>query len=261
MRVDGNGRAPRLVIFDLDGTLYPREAYVDQVLGVIARMFVELRGVSQQEARAALAELRQAMRDDWDGTSATSFVLGHGFGIEQWRDYRHRHLSIADGLTADAVTVGELSRLRAHVPIALLTNNARAAALAVLARIGLGRDSFDALLAAEDVGDTPKPDVGAYAAVLAAAGVSAEYAWAVGDRYDIDVGPLRRLGGAGIVVSGPEELPSAVAWLLDGRSAPGDEVNEVPAFAGEVNGVSARDGEVNGVPARDGEANGAPARQ
>ena len=31
MRVDTNGRPPKLVIFDLDGTLYPREAYVGQV--------------------------------------------------------------------------------------------------------------------------------------------------------------------------------------------------------------------------------------
>ncbi|WP_432930454.1 HAD family hydrolase [Microbispora sp. CA-135349] len=219
MRVDTNDTPPKLVIFDLDGTLYPREAYVGQVLDVIARMFVELRGLSRQAALARLEELQQAMLDNWDGTSTTSFVLAHGFGLDQWRDYRHRHLTIADGLRPDPAVARELARLREHVPIALLTNNTRAAALAILGKIGLATESFDVLLAAEDVGRTPKPDSGAFLAVLGAARTSAGDAWAIGDRYDIDIGPLRRLGGAGIVVSGPGELPLAVDRILTDVSA------------------------------------------
>ncbi|WP_405393629.1 HAD family hydrolase [Microbispora hainanensis] len=219
MRVDTNGKPPKLVIFDLDGTLYPREAYVGQVLDVIATMFVELRGLSRQAALAQLQELQQAMLDNWDGTSTTSFVLAHGFGIDQWRDYRHRHLTIADGLQPDPAVTRQLARLRERVPIALLTNNTRAAALAILGKIGLAAESFDVLLAAEDVGPAPKPDSGAFLAVLGAAGTPAAHAWAIGDRYDIDIGPLRLLGGAGIVVSGPEELPQAVDRILADVSA------------------------------------------
>lgn len=83
MKVTGNGSRPDLVIFDLDGTLYPREAYVGQVLQVIATMFVELRGFSRESAVEELEGLRQAMHEDWDRTSTTTFVLSRRFTIEQ----------------------------------------------------------------------------------------------------------------------------------------------------------------------------------
>jgi FMN phosphatase YigB (HAD superfamily) len=210
----GNGTAPRLVVFDLDGTLYPKEAYAEQVLAVIGRMFVELRGVSAQRADEKVAELREAMRTNWSGTSTTSFVRANGFDVAQWLGYRETHLSIADGLVPDEGVVLELARLRDVVPIVLLTNNTRGSMKSILDKLGIGVGGFTQVFSSEDAGDTPKPDSGAFQVVLDAFGVPAEHAWSVGDRVDIDIDPLRRLGGSGIAVDGPADLGAAVDHLI-----------------------------------------------
>jgi FMN phosphatase YigB (HAD superfamily) len=210
----GNGCTPRLVVFDLDGTLYPKEAYAEQVLAVIGRMFVELRGVSQALADAKVAELREAMRTNWSGTSTTSFVRANGFDGAQWLEYRQAHLSIADGLTRDEDVLRELARLREVVPIVLLTNNTRGAMTAILDKLGIGVGGFTEVLSSEDSRDTPKPDPGAFQVVLDRCGVAAERTWSVGDRVDIDIAPLRLLGGAGIAVDGPADLGAAVDHLI-----------------------------------------------
>ncbi|GAA3434957.1 HAD family hydrolase [Kutzneria kofuensis] len=208
----GNGSAPRLVVFDLDGTLYPREAYAEQVLAVIGRMFVELRGATPDQAGAKVAELREAMRTNWSGTSTTSFVRANGFDVGQWLGYRETHLSIADGLEPDENVERELARLREVVPIALLTNNTRASMKAILDKVGVG--GFTEVFSAEDTGHTPKPDPGAFRVVLDRFGVAAGDVWSVGDRVDIDIDPLRRLGGSGIAVDGPADLGAAVDHLI-----------------------------------------------
>ncbi|QQQ78414.1 HAD family hydrolase [Saccharothrix sp. 6-C] len=214
IEVVDNGSAPRLVVFDLDGTLYPRELYTGLVLDVIGAMLVELRGEPPDRAAREVAELRELMRTDWSRTSATAFVLAHGVGVDQWREYRDAHLSIADGVRPDERVVRELARLRAVVPIALLTNNTSGAAEAILDRIGVGARGFTAVVSADDVGGRPKPDPGAFRVVLERFGVDARHAWGVGDRHDIDIKPLRELGGAGIAVDGPADLPAAVDHLV-----------------------------------------------
>ncbi|MFJ6673035.1 HAD family hydrolase [Actinosynnema sp. NPDC091369] len=218
VEVVDNGSAPRLVVFDLDGTLYPRELYTGLVLDVIGAMFVELRGEAPERAAAKVAELRELMRTEWSRTSTTSFVLANGFDVAEWREYREAHLTIADGVRPDERVVRELARLRAVVPIALLTNNTAGAAEAILDRLGVGVAGFTGVVSADDVGGRPKPDPGAFRVLLERFDVDAREVWGVGDRYDIDVRPLRELGGAGITVAGPADLPEAVDFLL-GRAA------------------------------------------
>jgi len=220
MDVVDNGSVPRLVIFDLDGTLYPREKYSELVLELIERGFVELRGTTPRYAEQKVAELREAMRTDWARTSTTSFVLSHGFEVGEWRDFRAEHLAIAAGISPDDQVVNDLKRLREVVPIVLLTNNTRRAAEEILDKIGLGTAGFSGVVSAEDVGGTPKPDLGAFRILLATFGTEARHAWGVGDRYDIDIEPLQRLGGAGICVDGPADLTEAVGFLID-RVSPG----------------------------------------
>ncbi len=214
-----NGSVPRLVVFDLDGTLYPRELYTGLILDVIGAMFVELRGETPEHAARKVAELRELMRTEWSRTSTTSFLLANGFDVDEWREYREAHLSIVDGVRPDDLVVRELERLRAVVPIALLTNNTAGAAKDILDRIGVGVDGFTCVVSADDVGGRPKPDPGAFRVVLERFGVDAREVWGVGDRYDIDIRPLRELGGAGITVEGPADLPEAVDHLV-GRVSP-----------------------------------------
>jgi len=215
MRVYDNGSRPELVVFDLDGTLYPRERYVDLVLDVIGRGLVELNGATSDAARSRVALLRAMMEENWDGTSTTAFVIAEGVDAAKWRDFRTQHLDIASGLTPDDRVVGHVARLRRHVPVALLTNNTRALTDQILQKIGFPGDAFDGVISAEDVGAHPKPSPAAFQTVVDRLGVPARNTWGIGDRYDIDIAPLATLGGAGVTVSGPTEIGGAVGLLID----------------------------------------------
>ncbi|WP_027344349.1 HAD family hydrolase [Hamadaea tsunoensis] len=214
MRVHDNGSPPRAVVFDLDGTLYPRERYVDPTLDVIARGLVELHGLTPAAARDRVAELRRRMAGNWDATSTTGFMIAEGVDPARWSAYRSRHLDIAAGLSRDEELVAAVRRLSGHLPVALLTNNTRTLAGRILAKIGFPDGVFTAVVGAEDTGAQPKPSPAAFGIVLDRLGVGAPGTWSVGDRYDIDVAPLERLGGAGVTVEGPGEIGEAVGLLL-----------------------------------------------
>jgi FMN phosphatase YigB (HAD superfamily) len=218
MRVYDNGSRPELVVFDLDGTLYPRERYVDLVLDVIGRGLVELGGATPDAARSRVAALRALMEENWDGTSTTAFMIAEGVDAGEWREFRTQHLDIASGLAPDDRLVRDVAHLRGHLPAALLTNNTRALAEQILKKIGFPDDAFDAVVSAEDVGTHPKPSPAAFQTVVDRLGVPAGSIWGIGDRYDIDIAPLASLGGAGITVSGPAEIGDAIGFLID-RSA------------------------------------------
>jgi len=215
MRVYDNGSRPELVVFDLDGTLYPRERYVDLVLEVIGRGLVELNGATPDAARSRVALLRAMMEENWDGTSTTAFMIAEGVDAARWRVFRTQHLDIASGLTPDDRLVGHVAHLRRHVLVALLTNNTRALADQILQKIGFPDDAFDAVISAEDVGAHHKPSSAAFQIVVDRLGVPARNTWGIGDRYDIDIAPLAKLGGAGLIVSGPTEIGGAVGLLID----------------------------------------------
>ncbi len=214
MRVYDNGSRPQLVVFDLDGTLYPRESYAELVLDVIGRGLVELGGLTPQVARDRVAQLRQMMATDWDGTSTTAFVLAQGVDAAQWQQYRSKHLDIASGLSHDDRVVAGITDLRRYFHVALLTNNTRALANRILRKIGFADNAFSVVVAAEDVGAHPKPSPAAFQTVLDKLHVPAVSTWSVGDRYDIDIAPLVQLGGAGITLSGPDEIRAAASVLV-----------------------------------------------
>lgn len=214
MRLYDNGSQPELIIFDLDGTLYPRERYVDLVLDVIARGLVELGGRTPPAAAQRVAVLRSMMAANWDGTSTTAFVLAEGVDAGRWREFRTRHLDIAQGLSPDERVVASVAGLRRRLPVALLTNNTRPLADRILRKIGFPDGAFTAVISAEDLGSAPKPAPAAFGVALERLGARAAGTWSVGDRYDIDVAPLLELGGAGATVSGPDELGVALAEIV-----------------------------------------------
>lgn len=214
MRVVDSGSKPAAVIIDIDGTIYDRRYYVDAMLEIVERMFMELHQLSRNEAVTLVRPLRESMANDWSSISSTAFVLRNGFSASEWADYRNEYLHRDNKIETSPHVVEEIRRLHRHLPIGFLTNNARVSADRVLTAIGLMQTEFDTLVCAEDTKTSPKPDRTAFE--LAALRLSAPITdcWSIGDRYEIDVAPLVALGGSGIEVSGPAELTSAFDHLI-----------------------------------------------
>lgn len=214
MIVFDDGAAPYCVIVDLDGTLYPRDTYISVMVDAVARLFVAVRGMSRVDALLQSEHLRRRLEEDWENASVTAFVLEHGFKRRQWHDFRAANVDIPSALRPDPDLARQLDRLRRRARIVLLTSNARGTTLQVLAKVGLDPSSFALVACGDDAGYPAKPDPAAFQSVLDGLGVRAQQCWSIGDRYALDIRPLRRLGGSGLQIDGPHELGPAVDHLL-----------------------------------------------
>lgn len=214
MRVVDNGIPPHAAILDLDGTLYAREAYVDGVVELVMKLFRERGGKAPSDARRLAAQLRAKMETDWSGTSITEFVLDHGGSRSDWTEFRNQHFTISGPLSDTRRVIAAIGVLRSAVRVALVTNNAAQAAERVLQKIGLAASSFDAIVDGERSGTRTKPHEGAFRLALEKLGVPATACYAIGDKFEIDVAPLVAMGGSGIEITGPSELPVAADYVV-----------------------------------------------
>jgi len=185
-------RAPRAIVFDLDGTL------VDSSGDIAAACNYAL-------VEQGRAELPEATVAGFIGDGARVLVA-RAFGADPasptvdralvpFHRYYAAHAAVYTRWMPGAM---ELLAALAPLPLALSTNKPREATLALLAALGT-TSSFVSLYCG---GDGPlKPSAAAILRPLAPTGVPASDAWVVGDGVQ-DIGAARAAGATSIAVLG-----------------------------------------------------------
>ncbi len=145
------------LLFDLDETLYPRNAGVMQQIGrQIRRYIVENLGVSAEEADA----LARLYHRDY-GTSLQGLLANHGIDPDRYLNFVH-NLSL-DGIWADPALNSMLASLPAEKVI--FTNADRHHAERVLQRLAI-RHHFSRIIDVVAVDYVSKPNLPAYTSCL-----------------------------------------------------------------------------------------------
>ena len=177
----------KAVLFDLDGTLYDRDALASALFPEQYAAFAhELRGVSQERFLRDVYE----MDDHGHGPKETGYrSLVESWGLDSalaerllahFRESYERHCHLADGVRS---TLDELRRRR--LKLAVVTNGPSALQRRKLAVLGIG-SSFDAILVSEEEG-VRKPDSRIFLRALERCGVAAHDALFVGDHPVADI--------------------------------------------------------------------------
>jgi putative hydrolase of the HAD superfamily len=149
-------------VFDLDNTLYPTGSTIYDVIG--ARMTDYIARAAGVDAETAL-DLREAYFQRY-GATLSGLIKHHGVDGRDFLDYVHDvDLSIVD-------PDPELAELIARLdgPRLVFTNGARSYAERITTRMGLG-GLFHDLFDIEAAGFVPKPQRGAFEALIARHGV------------------------------------------------------------------------------------------
>jgi putative hydrolase of the HAD superfamily len=175
----------RAVLFDLDDTLFPHDAWSEGMWDALAGA-AAAHGV---EPGALLRTLRAATSRDAEGAEAVEHALDcadhAGISVAPLLDVLHRFRSPT--LAPYPWVPNALARLRADVRIGLVTDGDPRVQRGKLDALGLG-DAFDVVVFSDELGrEFRKPHPMPFRLALTRLDVAPEHAVMVGDRPDLDV--------------------------------------------------------------------------
>lgn len=171
-------------IFDLDNTLYRADCGVfAQIEGRMTDYVAHFLDLAREEAWGLQKSLYRA-----HGTTLNGLMKIHGIAPDDYLDYVH-DIDLSS-LAPDPRLIAAVERLPGRRYI--FTNGCRRHAARILERIGAAH-LFGEIWDIRTIGFSPKPEAGAYDAVVAASGIAPQRA-AMFDDIPHNLAPARALG-------------------------------------------------------------------
>lgn len=203
---------PKVLIFDIDSTLYTCPEYAHEQIDSQVRHWAKLNGYSAEGARNMIADFRRKWASEHNGQKISLGNLFKFFGvsIETSIEWRKKLFDPALYLHRDEKLIAALEQLSKKFYMICVTNNPVEPARKTLEVIGISE--FFPKIIGLDTCMASKPSKKILDAALkeaeAALGESLSYSdcISIGDRYDIDLALAIELGMGGILVSGAEEV-------------------------------------------------------
>ncbi len=195
----------KLVVFDLDGTLYN----LDDVIPMVYEMQIEYITKHLPMTRLQAIELFERNNiypyKSIRSKSATELFLKLGINREDWGAFRSKNFDETYINPKTAVSKEILDAFAKAYPIVLISSNTFENIQKILRRINIPTSLFKRILCSDDSqGIFNKKELFIKAIKMQQA--KYEETVSIGDRFHTDVEPLVQLGGKGIVVQGPAVL-------------------------------------------------------
>ena len=222
---------PKVLIFDIDSTLYTCPEYAHEQIDSQIRHWARLNGYSADGARNMIADFRRKWAADHNGQkiSLGNLFKSLGVSIETSIEWRKTLFDPADYLRRDERLISALTGLSERFYMICVTNNPVEPARKTLEVIGIsglfpeivGLDTCMASKPSKKILDAAVDRAQAHferSGSLAPGGrISYHDCISIGDRYDIDLALAVQLGMGGILVSGAEEVCVLSETLLAAR--------------------------------------------
>jgi len=201
----------KLIVFDIDGTLYRSDDYERELHKEIVELLAEKLGCSTEEVKAKLRALRK------ETPSISWCLIKLGINLKEFYEELARRANPSKYIREAKDVKALLGKLKeAGFKLAAHTNSGRALALKVLGALGINPSMFDIMVTSDDAEPKPSPD--GYLKILGLAGITAEEAVYVGDRYDVDLKPAKKLGIRTVIVGKgitPKDVDFKVENILE----------------------------------------------
>lgn len=211
---------PRVLIFDIDMTLYTCPEYAHEQIDSQIRHWARLNNYSADSARAMISEFRRKWAVDHDGQkiSLGNLFTHFGVSIETSIEWRKTLFDPADYLHRDERLIAALTELATCFYMICVTNNPVEPARKTLEVIGIseffpeivGLDTCMASKPSRKILDAALERANAHFERRGSPDMAPKITYtdciSVGDRYDIDLALAIELGMGGILVSGAEDV-------------------------------------------------------
>lgn len=204
----------RIIIFDMDGTLYDLDDVVSMNYGMQVEFLSLKKNISKKESVSYLAENRIFPTITKESKSATEFFLQIGLDKKEWTEYREEHFDISKIKKENAVTDSVIYDFTKYGTLVLLTSNSFANTQKILDYLEIFIDNFSEVICSDRF-----PYLEPFKKKRAMEYLSEKYdvsfpsILSIGDRFSTDIQPLLDLGGKGILVKKPSSLKSLLSDL------------------------------------------------
>ena len=207
----------RLIIIDMDGTLYDMSDLIADGFNTAVNYMVEFYEFEKEDAVRTLNDNHIYPFVAPDAKSTTQFFFSRFIDVNHWDAYRCKHF--AYHLIDKSKAVGEdtLKKLSAIAPLVLLTNNTRINVSHVLKQIDVSEDTFDQIMCNEKENKSPTKTI-LMEKLMRQYDVLPEETLSIGDRFDVDAKPMLELKGKALIL----KKPKAIERFLEEFDTPRD---------------------------------------
>jgi len=195
----------RLIVFDMDGTLYDLSDVMSTVYETQVSFLCERMGWAKEKAIQLLRENDVEPHVTKNSKSATELFMRLGFGRKEWAEYRQKHFPVEKIDPAKAAEPVLIERFAKFGDIVLLTSNTSNVCGCILARIRMVENPFMKIVCSDTTGEeTPFDKYHEMKKLMDAH--TYDSLISIGDRYQTDIVPALKLGVCGCLVSGCDSL-------------------------------------------------------
>ncbi|MFA4839394.1 MAG: HAD family hydrolase [Candidatus Neomarinimicrobiota bacterium] len=216
-----------LIIFDLDGTLYPVNQEIDAVYPKIAiRFAAQATGKSEMEVQAEFLEKKNKLAGIINGRPTNTLTLIYFYDVDmmEYENAIDRELAVESILSRDDRLIRTLKSVSSHYPLFLFTGNNEKVTTRILGALGIAdffpenrRYTFTDIMrlpiSTHEKLDYIKPSLNGFRSVLNLTNVHPGKALMVGDSEVTDILPARQIGIQTYHVSTHESLYRLPMWL------------------------------------------------
>ena len=216
-----------LLIFDLDGTLYPISKAMDDLYPASAiHLLAQKTGRALQELQAEFLHKKEELRMIIKGkpTSTLTLLYYYDVSFTEFEDEINKRMDVDAYLQLDPRAVSTIELIATNYDIFLYTTNNGKITDRILKRIGM-RYIFppEKCLTFSDVGKMPlskaeklryiKPHPAGFRYILARSGIAPQNVLMIGDSETADIIPAQNLGLQTYHVQNRESFYALPAWL------------------------------------------------
>ncbi|MEO0095371.1 MAG: HAD family hydrolase [candidate division WOR-3 bacterium] len=202
----------KVIIFDLDGTLYTSNEVYQKFAEAAYYTYAKLKKSTIEQAKEILERRREEMRKERGyAVPYTLALLSFGIPIEEWHKENIKFFNAGDFLKKDERLANILSKLKEKYKLAVFTNNNRIQTERILKALGIEK-LFDYIFTYESF-ELIKPNPEVFKKIIKELKVKPEECLMVGDRYYVDLLPAKEQGMEIHEVEGPEDISELLEIL------------------------------------------------
>lgn len=195
----------KVIIFDLDGTLYKSAEIRAKFAEAAYHAMAEFKNISFEDAKKLIERKRTQLRNTYgDPVPYTLTLKSFGMSAEHWHKENIAYFDPRDFLNPDAQLHDSLAALKKRYRLVVLTNNNSVQTERTLEALDI-RAFFDSIFTYNTY-KLLKPDPEFVRRAVRELGVKPEECCFVGDRYNVDLEPARKLNMHIYAVEGPADI-------------------------------------------------------
>jgi putative hydrolase of the HAD superfamily len=202
----------KVILFDLDGTLYHSTEVQRKFAEAAYHALAKLKNITVTEAESLIEDTREQLKQKHGfPVPYTMTLLRFGMPVEKWHKENINHFDPRDYISANGELRQMLEDLRKRCRLAILTNNNEVQAGRILEALKV-KDLFEHVFTYNSF-RTMKPNPEFYEKAAKEMRVSPNECLVVGDRYNVDLIPAQELGMQIYEVKGPDDIAKLVTAL------------------------------------------------